>query len=279
MIWFRQDYNMDKLNLNKLRKPFLISGPCVMENLETSLYIADFLKQSAQKYDIDIIFKASFDKANRSSAGSFRGPGLKDGLKILEAVRRNSLYTTTDIHETHQIGPIADTVDILQIPAFLCRQTDLLLNCAKTGKIVNIKKGQFLSPWDTKNISEKIRSVSDSDFILTERGTSFGYNNLIVDFRSFSIMKEYAPYVCFDITHSIQRPGGLGNQSTGDKEFVFDLTKAALALDSIDCLFFEIHPEPQKALSDGPNSLNFTEFSNILEYMANVRNFRNEINK
>lgn len=270
---------MDKLNLNKLRKPFLISGPCVMENLETSLYIADFLKQSAQKYDIDIIFKASFDKANRSSAGSFRGPGLKDGLKILEAVRRNSLYTTTDIHETHQIGPIADTVDILQIPAFLCRQTDLLLNCAKTGKIVNIKKGQFLSPWDTKNISEKIRSVSDSDFILTERGTSFGYNNLIVDFRSFSIMKEYAPYVCFDITHSIQRPGGLGNQSTGDKEFVFDLTKAALALDSIDCLFFEIHPEPQKALSDGPNSLNFTEFSNILEYMANVRNFRNEINK
>ncbi len=264
---------MDSINLSSLSKPFIIAGPCVLENREISLKIAEFLSGQAEENQIDIIYKASFDKANRSSAESFRGVGLKKGLEILSEVSiRHSLYITTDIHETCQIEQVANDIDIIQIPAFLCRQTDLLINCAKTGKIINVKKGQFLSPYDTKNIADKIMSVSDNDFILTERGTTFGYNNLVVDFRSFPIMKKYAPYVCFDVTHSVQRPGGLGQQSTGDKEFVFSLAKAGLAT-GVDCLFFEIHPEPEKALSDGPNSLNFDEFKEIISYIRDYKDF------
>ncbi len=264
---------MDGLNLSTLSKPFIIAGPCVLENRETSLKIAEFLSRQSEKYKIDIIYKASFDKANRSSAKSFRGVGLKKGLEILSEVAiRHSLYTTTDIHESWQIEQVSNDIDILQIPAFLCRQTDLLLNCAGTGKVLNVKKGQFLSPWDTKNIADKIRSVSNKEFIFTERGATFGYNNLVVDFRSFAIMKKYAPYVCFDVTHSIQRPGGLGDQSTGDREFVSGLARAGIGM-GIDCLFFEIHPEPDKALSDGPNSLNFNEFEEIMQYIKDYRDF------
>lgn len=257
---------MKKLNLSDLTKPFIISGPCVLENEENASLIADFLISQREKFGIDIIFKASFDKANRSSAGSFRGTGMKEGTRILSNIRSKGIYVTTDVHETCQVEPIAEIADILQIPAFLCRQTDLLFSCARTEKIVNVKKGQFLSPYDTNNIAKKIRSVSNMDFILTERGTCFGYNNLIVDFRSFSIMKKYAPFVCFDVTHSVQKPGGLGDKSSGDREFVFDLAKASLAV-NVDTIFLEIHPEPDKALSDGPNSLDFGGFEKIMQYI------------
>jgi len=265
---------MKPLNLSTLSKPFIIAGPCVIENESLVMAIAERLKGYAASYNLDFIFKASFDKANRSSIDSYRGPGLEKGLSILNNVRTQlDLPVTTDIHETYQVSEAAEVVDILQVPAFLCRQTDLLLHAAFTGKILNVKKGQFLSPQEMQNIAAKIESTGNGQYIFTERGTSFGYNNLVVDMRSLAVMKQYAPWICFDATHSVQRPGAQGTASGGDREFVFPLTRAALAV-GVDALFFEVHPEPTQALSDGANSLQFSEFERILDYIKRFTRFQ-----
>lgn len=209
------------------------------------------------------MFKASFDKANRSSIHSARGPGLEDGLDILQAVKEKyALPLVSDIHEPAQAGAAAEVLDILQIPAFLCRQTDLLVAAAKTGKTVNVKKGQFLAPWDMKNAVDKLKEAGGQDILLTERGSSFGYNNLVVDFRSLAIMREFAPVV-FDATHSVQLPGGGGTCSSGQRQFVSGLSRAAAAM-GIDALFLEVHPDPDKALCDGPNMVSLHELPVLL---------------
>jgi 2-dehydro-3-deoxyphosphooctonate aldolase (KDO 8-P synthase) len=232
----------------------LIAGPCVLESETLSYAIADFLADLARRLALPIVFKGSFDKANRSSAASYRGPGEDEGLRILAAVKECfGLPVTTDVHDPAQTGRVAEVVDLLQIPAFLCRQTDLLVAAAKTGRPVNIKKGQFMAPRDMKNAVDKVRSVGNDAVLLTERGTTFGYNNLVVDYRGLPEMRTFCPVV-FDATHSVQRPGGAGTASSGDREFVGPLARAAVAV-GIDALFLEIHPEPDRALSDGPNSL------------------------
>jgi 2-dehydro-3-deoxyphosphooctonate aldolase (KDO 8-P synthase) len=232
----------------------LIAGPCVLESEALAYQIADFLADLSRRLALPVVFKGSFDKANRSSGVSYRGPGEEEGLRILAAVKeRFRLPVTTDVHEPAQADRVAEVVDLLQIPAFLCRQTDLLVEAAKTGRPVNIKKGQFMSPRDMKNAVEKVRSAGNEAVLLTERGTTFGYNNLVVDFRGLPEMRMFCPVV-FDATHSVQRPGGAGTASSGDREFVAPLARAALAV-GVDALFLEIHPDPDHALSDGPNSL------------------------
>ncbi len=246
------------------KNPFLIiAGPCVLEDLDTALYIAEYLKKLTEKFGFDYIFKASFDKANRTSLYSYRGPGLEKGLEMLSAVKEKiQVKITTDVHETWQVEPVSEVVDVIQIPAFLCRQTDLLLKASETGRIVNIKKGQFLSPWDTKYIVEKVRAGRAKEVWLTERGTSFGYRNLVVDFRGLPVMKEYADRVIFDATHSVQLPGGGEGKSGGERHFVPYLIRAAVAV-GVDGVFMEVHPEPDKALCDGPNSLPLSELEKI----------------
>jgi 2-dehydro-3-deoxyphosphooctonate aldolase (KDO 8-P synthase) len=242
----------------------IIAGPCVLEELDTALEIAETLKLLTSKFGFDYIFKASFDKANRTSLYSYRGPGLEKGLEMLSIIKeRCQVKITTDVHETWQVAPVAEVVDVLQIPAFLCRQTDLLVSAGQRGKIVNVKKGQFLSPWDTKYIVEKVRSALPEEVWLTERGTSFGYRNLIVDFRGLPVMREYADRVIFDATHSVQLPGGGEGKSGGERHFVPYLIRAAVAV-GVDGIFMEVHPEPDKALCDGPNSLPLKELENIL---------------
>ncbi len=261
-----------------MEKFTIIAGPCVIENKDICFQVAEVLKQLQEENpDIRFVFKSSFDKANRSSHESFRGRGIEYGLKVLEEVKKEfGLPVLTDIHESHQAQPVAEIVDIIQIPAFLCRQTDLLLAAAKTGKEINVKKGQFLAPWDTKNIVEKLKFGGAKKFYLTERGVSFGYNNLVVDFRSFPIMRQYAP-VIFDATHSVQLPGGQGKASGGQREFVYPLAKAAVSV-GVDGLFFETHPDPDKALSDGPNQVPLKEFPDIINKLLKLRDFINENN-
>ncbi len=232
----------------------LIAGPCVLESDTLSYEIADFLADLARRLSLPVVFKGSFDKANRSSGISFRGPGAEEGLRILAAVKeRFRLPVTTDVHEPVQADRAAAVVDLLQIPAFLCRQTDLLAAAARTGRPVNIKKGQFMAPRDMANAVEKVRSAGNEAVLLTERGTTFGYHNLVVDFRGLPEMRRFCPVV-FDATHSVQRPGAAGAASSGDREFVEPLARAAVAV-GVDALFLEIHPDPARALSDGPNSL------------------------
>ncbi|GAB6077898.1 3-deoxy-8-phosphooctulonate synthase [Hydrogenobaculum acidophilum] len=255
------------------KKFLIIAGPCVIESYELCLEVGHHLKELSLKYkEFDFVFKASFDKANRTSFNSFRGPGLEKGLEILRKVKEEiSLPITTDVHETYQVKPVAEVVDIIQIPAFLCRQTDLLLEAAKTGKAVNVKKGQFLAPWDTKHIIDKLKSKNkDGIFYLTERGISFGYNNLVVDMRSMPIMRQYAK-VIFDATHSVQLPGGAGGSSSGQREFVPYLIRAAVAV-GIDGVFMETHPNPEKALSDGPNSIPLKDLENIVVQIKTLKN-------
>ena len=261
-----------------MEKFTVIAGPCVIESKEICFQVAEVLRNLQDKFtDVRFVFKSSFDKANRSSHESFRGRGMDYGLKVLEEVKKEfNLPVLTDIHESYQAEPVAEVVDILQIPAFLCRQTDLILAAAKTGKEVNVKKGQFLAPWDTKNIIEKLKFGGAKKFYLTERGVSFGYNNLVVDFRSLPIMKQFAP-VIFDATHSVQLPGGQGKASGGQREFVYPLAKAAVSV-GVDGLFFEVHPEPDKALSDGPNQIPLEEFPVLIEKLLMLRNFINENN-
>ncbi|QWK12327.1 MAG: 3-deoxy-8-phosphooctulonate synthase [Aquificota bacterium] len=250
----------------------IIAGPCVIENEKVVFEVAEHLKRLSEEFpEFDFVFKSSFDKANRSSHKSFRGPGLEEGLKVLQKVKEEfGLRITTDVHETWQVKPTAEVVDIIQIPAFLCRQTDLLLEAGRSGKPVNVKKGQFLAPWDAKNIVEKLRFAGAVDYYLTERGASFGYNNLVVDFRSLVIMRSFSK-VIFDATHSVQLPGGGGDRSSGQREFVLPLIRAAVAV-GVDGLFMETHPDPDRALSDGPNMIPLKDLRAVLETVQRILN-------
>lgn len=241
----------------------LLAGPCVIENREIVDQCANELKQIAAKWNLDFYFKASFDKANRSSIESFRGVGIQEGIDILKEVKEKyNIKIVTDIHESWQAAPVAAAVDMIQIPAFLCRQTDLLTAAANTGKIVNIKKAQFMAPWDMKNVIKKIEHIN-SKIMLTERGSMFGYNNLVVDMTSLIELKKYQYPVIFDATHSVQKPGGLGNATGGNREYAKKLLLAATAV-GIDGIFIETHPEPENALSDGPNMIRLSEVDQVI---------------
>jgi len=254
-------------------KLLLIAGPCVAESAELCLETASFLKGLAAKLDINLVFKASYDKANRSSVKSYRGIGLKAGLELLSKVKREvDVPIVTDIHEAYQAAPAAEVADILQIPAFLCRQTDLLIEAGKQGKTVNIKKGQFMAPEDMKFAVEKVRSTGNDKIMLTERGASFGYHNLVVDMRSLVVMRSLGVPVVFDATHSVQLPGGLGGSTGGERHFVEPLSLAASAV-GIDAIFMEVHPNPDKAFSDGPNSLNFEDAEKVLTKVKALYDF------
>ena len=243
----------------------LFGGPCMAETLETCLESAEFLSKLCADLGIQYVFKASYDKANRTSGASRRGPGLEEGLKILaEVKRRCQVPVITDIHESSEVPAVAEVADILQIPAFLCRQTDLLVAAGKSGRPVNIKKGQFMAPEDMAGALEKVRATGNLNVMLTERGTSFGYHNLVVDMRGLAIMRILGVPVVFDATHSVQLPGGNGTCSGGQREFVAPLAKAAAAV-GIDVLFAEVHPRPDQAWSDGPNSLDFATAEKVLK--------------
>ena len=243
---------------------FLIAGPCVIESPEACLEHARLVKEAAAGAHMPLIFKASFDKANRSSAGSFRGVGLKTGLQVFKAIKKElGLAILTDIHEPSHAEPAAEVVDILQIPAMLCRQTDLLVAAGQTGKPVNIKKGQFMAPGDMRNAVEKIKATDNEDILLTERGTTFGYHYLVNDMRALPAMRMLGYPVVFDATHSVQLPGGGGNRSSGERQFVAPLARAAVGA-GVDGVFLEVHPDPDKALSDGPNMLRVQELTPLL---------------
>ncbi|MFH2057820.1 MAG: 3-deoxy-8-phosphooctulonate synthase [Pseudomonadota bacterium] len=250
---------------------FLIAGPCVIENYDTCFLIADYLKKLTDRLNIPFIFKASFDKANRTSVHSFRGPGFDEGLSILETIKKQlDISVISDIHLPDQAQKAAKVLDIIQIPAFLCRQTDLILAACNTGKPVNIKKGQFLSPYECKNILKKAEQTGNTDICITERGSCFGYNNLVVDFRSFAILNQMGVPVVFDATHSVQLPGGASDSSAGERQFVPTLSKAAIAAGA-GGLFIETHPEPDKALCDGPNSLPLADMDDLLTTLLAIK--------
>jgi 2-dehydro-3-deoxyphosphooctonate aldolase (KDO 8-P synthase) len=243
----------------------LIAGPCVIESEEMTFCTAESLRAMAVELGMPLIFKSSFDKANRSSLSSFRGPGIKKGLKVLGDVKKRfSLPVTSDVHAVDQVGPAAEVLDLLQIPAFLCRQTDLISAASKTGKPVNVKKGQFLSPWEVKNITEKFVSTGNLNLLITERGSCFGYHNLVVDVRGFPVIRSLGTPVIFDVTHSLQLPGGEGSHSGGQREFAAPLMRAAVGA-GVDGLFMEVHPEPDRALCDGPNMIALSEIKGLLK--------------
>ncbi len=253
-----------------MKKMMVIAGPCVIESEEMTMQIAKELKEISDRLNVEYYFKASFDKANRTSISSYRGPGIDDGMKILKKVKDTySLKIVTDIHEPWQAEVVSDVVDIIQIPAFLCRQTDLLVAAAQTGKIINVKKAQFLAPWDMKNVVTKIEESGNKNIMLCERGTSFGYNTLVVDMTGIQEMKKFGYPVVFDATHSVQKPGGKGNATGGNREYVEPLAKAAIAAGA-DALFFEVHPDPDNALSDGPNMVYLNRFENMMKRILKV---------
>jgi 2-dehydro-3-deoxyphosphooctonate aldolase (KDO 8-P synthase) len=242
----------------------VIAGPCVIESRESALRHASLLKEAADRIGVSYIFKSSYDKANRSSGSSFRGPGLEKGLEILAEVKRKvGVPILTDVHESEQVAAVQQVADVLQIPAFLCRQTDFVVAVAKSGKVVNVKKGQFLAPWDIGNVVDKIVSTGNDQVLLTERGVSFGYNNLVSDMRSLVWMRELGYPVVFDATHSLQLPGGRGNASGGERKYIPALARAAVAA-GVDALFMEVHEDPDRALSDGPNSLPLKDFEKLI---------------
>ena len=248
----------------------LIAGPCVIESEEMVLSIAEQMKEITNDLKIPYTFKASFDKANRTSINSFRGPGIEEGMKILQKVTDTyALPVCTDIHEPWQAEVAAQVADIIQIPAFLCRQTDLLVAAAKTGKCVNIKKAQFLAPWDMKNCLEKVRQTGNENVMLCERGTSFGYNTLVVDMTGLRVMKEFGVPVIFDATHSVQKPGGNGTSTGGNRQYVEYLAKAAISV-GVDGLFMETHPDPDHAMSDGPNMVPLSEMKELLGKLIRI---------
>ncbi|MBP7983572.1 MAG: 3-deoxy-8-phosphooctulonate synthase, partial [Chromatiaceae bacterium] len=252
------------------RPLFLIAGPCVIESADLAQETAGYLQELTGELGIPFIFKSSFDKANRSSIGGFRGPGLEAGLRILEAVRaRLGVPVLTDVHEDTPLGEVVEVVDVLQTPAFLCRQTNFILAVAEMGLPVNIKKGQFLAPWDMKRVVEKARSTGNDQIMVCERGVSFGYNNLVSDMRALAVMRETGCPVVFDATHSVQLPGGQGDSSGGQREFVPVLARAAVAA-GISGLFVETHPDPARALSDGPNSWPLGRMRELLETLIEV---------
>lgn len=251
----RKIVKIDDISIGPGAPLTLIAGPCVIENPETTFKIAAFLKELTEKLELGFIFKASFDKANRTSLQSYRGPGLSQGLQILARIKAElGIRILSDVHAVDQIAAVEPVLDALQIPAFLCRQTDFILAAARTAKVINIKKGQFLAPWDVANIVDKIQSVGNRQILLTERGTVFGYNNLVADFRGIPIMQATGYPVVFDATHSVQLPGGAGQSSGGQREYAPILARAAVAAGA-DGIFMEVHPDPDQALCDGPNSL------------------------
>ncbi|QEL16583.1 3-deoxy-8-phosphooctulonate synthase [Limnoglobus roseus] len=253
-------------------KPLLfILGPCVIESLDHTLRIAETLRKYADELKISVVFKASFDKANRSSGKSFRGVGLEAGVRVLETVKKTFGFpVTTDVHEVGHCAPAAEVIDVLQIPAFLARQTDLLEAAGKTGRVVNVKKGQFMAPWDMKNVVNKLAEVGNTNVLLTERGTTFGYGLLVNDMRSIPWMQETAAPVIFDGTHSVQTPGALGDRTGGDRKMVPTLAKAAVAA-GCDGLFLETHPDPDRSPSDGPNMIPLAELPTLLKACLRIR--------
>lgn len=261
----------EKINVGKDQPLLLIAGPCVIESYNFNCMIAEKIKIITEKLNINFVYKSSFDKANRTSIQSFRGVNMNEGLEILSKIKSKlDVPIITDIHESGQAKPVSEVCDILQIPAFLCRQTDLLVAAAQTGKVVNVKKGQFLAPWDMKNVVRKLEDAGTKKIMLTERGTSFGYNTLVVDMRGIVHMKEFGYPVVFDATHSVQMPGGKGETSGGQREFVPILANAATAI-GIDALFMEVHTDPENAPSDGPNMLNLSDLENILTKILRIR--------
>lgn len=249
---------------------FLIAGTCVVESEAMSIDTAGVLQEICARLGIPFIFKSSFDKANRSSAGSFRGPGMEEGLRILGEVRKQlQVPVLTDVHEDTPMDEVADVVDVLQTPAFLCRQTNFILRAVGTGKPVNIKKGQFLSPWEMQNVVDKAKSTGNENIMVCERGFSFGYNNLVSDMRSLAVMRQTGCPVVFDGTHSVQLPGGMGSASGGQREFIPVLARAATAV-GIAGLFMETHPDPDKALSDGPNAMPLGQMEKLLETLVSI---------
>lgn len=249
---------------------FLIAGPCVIESEDHAMMMARELSRIASRLDVPFVFKASYDKANRSSARSFRGVGMEEGLGILQRIKDEvGAPVITDIHETHQADEAAEVADILQIPAFLCRQTDLLKAAAATGRAVNVKKGQFLAPWEIRNIIEKLEAAGSRKIMITERGTSFGYNNLIVDMRAFPMMREFGYPVVFDVTHSLQLPGGLGDATDGQSEYIEHLARAGVAC-GVDGLFMEIHDNPPAALSDAATQFALDKLEPLLETLLKI---------
>jgi 2-dehydro-3-deoxyphosphooctonate aldolase (KDO 8-P synthase) len=252
-------------------RPFFIAGPCVIESEKHCLKTAERLAEYAERLAVTVIFKASYDKANRTSAHSFRGPGIEEGLRILEKAREVSgLAILSDVHERAQVPAAAAVLDVIQIPAFLCRQTDLIQAAAKTGRCVNLKKGQFLSPPEMRKVLDKALEMGNRNVLLTERGTSFGYNNLVVDFRSFAILRSFGQPVVFDVTHSVQEPGGRGDRSGGNSSYVPFLARAGAGA-GVDGFFFEVHDNPAKALSDGPNALELKKFPRLVEDILRIR--------
>lgn len=249
---------------------FLIAGPCVIESMQLQLDVAGQLKEITSALGIPFIFKSSFDKANRTSATSFRGPGLEEGLKVLAEVKRQiGVPVLTDVHEYTPLNEVAAVVDVLQTPAFLCRQTDFIQNVARAGKPVNIKKGQFLSPWEMKHVTAKAKATGNEAIMACERGASFGYNNLVSDMRSLSVMRDTGCPVVFDATHSVQLPGGMDGKSGGQREFVPVLARAAIAV-GVSGVFMETHPKPEEALSDGPNAVPLPKMRRLLETLVEI---------
>ena len=250
----------------------LIAGPCVIEGLDLTLHVATALKEITASLSIPFIFKTSYDKANRSSLNSYRGPGLKKGLEVLQEVKEKlNIPVLSDVHRFEEIEPAVSVLDVIQIPAFLSRQTDFIIKVAETGRAVNIKKGQFMSPPEVKNVIDKVTSTGNHQMLVTERGFSFGYNNLVVDMRSLVIMQKFGYPVVFDATHSVQLPGGLGSSSGGQREFITYLSRAAAAT-GIDALFMEVHPEPDNALCDGSNMLNLSVLPSLLKQVKLIDN-------
>jgi len=258
------------IKIGGTRPLVLIAGPCVMESEADTLHCAERLMTIANGVAVPLIFKASYDKANRTSVTSYRGPGIKEGLRILAKVKEAlGVPVLSDIHSIEQVAPAAEVLDVLQIPAFLCRQTDLVVAAAKSGRVINIKKGQFLAPWDMENVVRKALSAGNERIILTERGVSFGYNNLVSDMRSIPIMRKTGFPVVFDATHSVQLPGGQGGTSGGQREFVEYLGRAAVAT-GIDGIFMEVHENPEKALCDGPNSIRLDDLPALLKKLKAI---------
>jgi 2-dehydro-3-deoxyphosphooctonate aldolase (KDO 8-P synthase) len=255
---------IENIRIGNGNLPVIVAGPCVIESEDITFYTAEKLKEICSTVGLPFIFKSSYDKANRTSLKSYRGPGIDKGLSILSDIKsRLNIPVISDVHSIDEVKPASEVFDVLQIPAFLCRQTDLIIEASKTGKTVNIKKGQFLAPWDVKNIIEKFTSTGNHNLMITERGTSFGYNNLIVDFRAFPIMRSFGYPIIFDVTHSLQLPGGQGSCSGGQREFAEHLARASVAC-GVDGLFMEVHPEPDKALCDGPNMIKLSDLEKML---------------
>jgi len=264
------DFNLCGFEAGLDKPLFLIAGPCVIESEYMALATAEQLKKITEQLNIPFIYKSSFDKANRTSSKSYRGPGMAEGLRILQKVKDElNLPLLTDVHEDSPLDEIAEVVDVLQTPAFLCRQTNFIQNVARTGMPINIKKGQFLAPWDMKNVIDKARETGNQQIMACERGVSFGYNNLVSDMRSLAVMRETECPVVYDATHSVQQPGGLGGCSGGNREFVPVLARAAVA-SGVSGLFMETHPDPDKALSDGPNSWPLDKMSDLIKMLMAI---------